>query len=113
MCGITGYISFKQPISHSQKFLTNALKSLHKRGPDNNGVFKDNKCELGHARLSIIDTSEAANQPMQDSSSRFTIVFNGEIYNFKTIKKILQEKGHHFLTNSDTEVVLHALVRHA
>ena len=112
MCGITGYISFKQPISHSQKFLTNALKSLHKRGPDNNGVFKDNKCELGHARLSIIDTSEATNQPMQDSSSRFTIVFNGEIYNFKTMKKILQEKGHHFLTNSDTEVVLHAFMEY-
>ena len=77
MCGITGYISFKQPISHSQKFMTNALKSLHKRGPDNNGIFKDTKCELGHAKLSIIDTSEATNQPKHDSSNRFTIVFNG------------------------------------
>ena len=112
MCGITGYISFKQPISHSQQFLNNALNTLHKRGPDNKGIFKDDKCELGHARLSIIDTSDAANQPMQDSSNQYTIIFNGEIYNFNDIKKTLQAKGHSFATSSDTEVVLHAYMEY-
>ena len=112
MCGITGYISFNQPISHSQQFLNNALNTLHKRGPDNKGVFKDEKCELGHARLSIIDTSDSANQPMHDVSKRYTLVFNGEIYNFNTIKKTLQTKGHSFLTSSDTEVVLHAYMEY-
>ncbi len=112
MCGITGYISLNKPLSHKKELLSNAVKTLSKRGPDNIGIFRDENCELGHARLSIIDTSSDANQPMEDDSKQFVIVFNGELYNFKELKKELQNKGHEFKTNSDTEVILHSYMQY-
>ena len=110
MCGITGYISLNKSVSHDKSLLVNAVNSLNKRGPDNIGIFRDSNCELGHARLSIIDTSDAANQPMEDNSKQFVIVFNGEIYNYRELKAELEKKGHVFKTNSDTEVVLHSFM---
>jgi asparagine synthase (glutamine-hydrolysing) len=92
MCGIAGFISFNEPISHSANHLEKALERLGKRGPDAKGVFRDNNCELGHTRLSIIDTSADANQPMKDPSGRYTLVFNGEIYNYLNLKKELEKK---------------------
>ena len=112
MCGITGFISLNNNITHSKNHLVDAVKTLHKRGPDNSGIFRSEHCELGHARLSIIDTSSAAHQPMQDPSKRYTIVFNGEIYNFKSLKLELEKKGHCFQTQSDTEVVLHSYIEY-
>ena len=112
MCGITGYISINNNLNHSHEYLQNALSTLSKRGPDNNSFFRDEKCELGHARLSIIDTSDAANQPMADATNRFVLVFNGEIYNYQSIKNELSKKGHQFSTSSDTEVVLHAYMEY-
>ena len=106
MCGITGYISLRKEISHSKTFLDKAIKSLNKRGPDNIGKYRNNFCELAHSRLSIIDTSSISNQPMIDSSDRYIIVFNGEIYNYKKIRKDLISLGYDFKTQSDTEVVL-------
>ncbi len=110
MCGIAGYISLKDNISHSHDFLNAAINSLHQRGPDNTGIYRDEQCELGHARLSIIDTTSAANQPMTDNSGRYVIVFNGEIYNYRSIKNKLEHKGHKFITSSDTEVVLYSFI---
>ena len=87
MCGITGYIAINKPITHSDGYLKAAVNTLNRRGPDHMGFYRDENCELGHARLSIIDTSSEANQPMKDKSGRYIIIFNGEIYNFKAIKK--------------------------
>ena len=112
MCGIAGFISFNKAISHSTKYLETALERLERRGPNNKGTFRDNYCELGHTRLSIIDTSSRANQPMSDSSNRYTIVFNGEIYNYKELKKELEKKSIVFETSSDTEVLLYGLINY-
>ena len=108
MCGIAGFISsspLELSIIHS---MTNAL--LH-RGPDASGIYcnEASSLALGHTRLSIIDVSEAANQPFFSRSGRYVVVFNGEIYNFKTISTTLsKETGIEFKTTSDTEVVVEA-----
>jgi len=112
MCGITGYISLRKEINHSKIFLDKAINSLNKRGPDNIGKYRNNFCELAHARLSIIDTSSISNQPMIDSSDRYIIVFNGEIYNYKKIRKDLISLGYDFKTQSDTEVVLYSYIHY-
>jgi len=105
MCGIAGHVG-NQEISN--KILNNCLLSMEKRGPDSHGYkffkFKNNLVSLIHSRLKIIDLRDIANQPM--TINEFTIIFNGEIYNFKEIKKKLIEKGYTFKTNSDTEVLL-------
>lgn len=84
------------------------VQTMVHRGPDNQSVcvYADNHCLLGHARLSIIDLSETANQPME--SGQYAIVFNGEVYNYLEIKAELTRLGHQFVRQSDTEVVLHA-----
>lgn len=83
-------------------------KALTHRGPDAEGVFNGNGICLGHRRLSIIDLSQAANQPMSDPSGRYTLVFNGEIYNYKELRKSLN--GYAFVSESDTEVLLAGLI---
>lgn len=100
MCGIFG------TTSSDEQLLTRAVESLHHRGPDAHGIHKSKHVQLGHTRLSIIDLSEDASQPMHSTSGRFTIVFNGEIYNFQEIKQQLPEYS--FRTKGDTEVVLAA-----
>ena len=110
MCGIAGFISLNQPIEHNSSHLELALKKMHKRGPDANGIYRNSKVELGHTRLSIIDTSSDANQPMTDESGNYTLVFNGEIYNYKELKEELKKKGVNFKTESDTEVLLQGFI---
>jgi asparagine synthase (glutamine-hydrolysing) len=110
MCGIAGFISLNQPIDHNRSHIERALKTLHKRGPDAHGIYRKSKVELGHTRLSIIDTSSDANQPMTDESGRYTLVFNGEIYNFKELKENLKKRGVNFKTESDTEVLLYGFI---
>lgn len=108
MCGICGVLCFNRKVDEAT--LKTMVHSMHHRGPDNESgkiyTHGDVSCALGHARLSIIDLSPNANQPMEFGN--LSIVFNGEIYNFKQLKTILEEKGHRFLLNSDTEVILHA-----
>ncbi|MFW6227540.1 MAG: asparagine synthase (glutamine-hydrolyzing) [Bacteroidota bacterium] len=108
MCGIAGiYTSLDgAQDQHFEKM----LKTLHHRGPDASGVFHDGPMHLLHSRLSIIDLSNNANQPMVSSCGRFVIVYNGEIYNFKEIKQqiIHYNPGIRFQTQSDTEVLLEA-----
>ena len=108
MCGIAGVISFN---SKTERAVLNAMiKTLNHRGPDNQGIIQkiigSVNIGLAHARLSIIDLSMSASQPM--TYKHFTIVYNGEIYNYKRIKTVLEKLGHKFCTNSDTEVILHA-----
>jgi asparagine synthase (glutamine-hydrolysing) len=105
MCGIAGIIHFNgEPIRRSE--LEAMSGEMAARGPDHEGIILDNNIGLAHRRLSIIDLSSAANQPMSIEDSRLSITYNGEIYNFKHVKKELQDAGVHFTTESDTEVLL-------
>ena len=110
MCGIAGAYSFLQkPIA--EKWLQDAAVSMNKRGPDNQNFVIIQKTALVHARLSIIDTSVVANQPIYDSSSRYAIIFNGEIFNFLSLRKELENSGVVFKSHSDTEVLLYAYIK--
>ncbi len=105
MCGIAGFSQFNQQqgdLSSLQK-MGNAI---YHRGPDAGGEFLNDKVGLCHRRLSIIDLSEAGNQPMHSSDGKITIVFNGEIYNFQELRAELIDQGHHFKSHTDTEVIL-------
>ncbi len=105
MCGIAGIISLtKKPVRRD--ILQNMTGALAHRGPDDEGIYLDNFVGLGHRRLSIIDLSLAAHQPMQTQDLRYAIVYNGEIYNFKELRSVLKNQGTKFQSNSDTEVVL-------
>ncbi len=109
MCGIAGIIGLKDK-SVAHKKIALMTESLKHRGPDATGVFVDEEIALGHLRLSIIDLSETANQPFFDSSNRYSIIFNGEIYNYREVKKSLPD--YPFRTNSDTEVILAAFEKY-
>lgn len=107
MCGITGVIVFKNQEKTLIDKIPKALEKLNLRGPDfQKHVSLAENISFGHARLSIIDVSDAANQPMSAFNDRYTIVFNGEIFNYLAIKKELIALGASFETNSDTEVLL-------
>lgn len=105
MCGICGVID-KGCLSKETG--NQMVQAMFHRGPDHQEVkiYPDHDCMLGHARLSIIDLSAAANQPLE--YNQYAIVFNGEVYNFREIREELITRGHQFLLDSDTEVVLHA-----
>src|SRR4051812_28180863 len=86
------------------------VTALAHRGPDAQATIRLSGCYLGHTRLSIIDIENGA-QPMTDSTGRFTIVFNGEIYNYRDLRHELEREGIFFRTQSDTEVLLQAYIR--
>ncbi|OGK16880.1 asparagine synthase (glutamine-hydrolyzing) [Candidatus Roizmanbacteria bacterium RIFCSPHIGHO2_01_FULL_39_12c] len=104
MCGIFGAVG-KKLDKYDEGGLKPVLSSLSKRGPDGNGILFLPSVVLGHTRLSIVDLKSGA-QPMKDGGKNTYISFNGEIYNYKELKKELIEKGHQFITESDTEVIL-------
>ena len=112
MCGITGIYAFNQIGRLNMINLARATQQLESRGPDNQGIFHDEFVGLGHRRLSVIDTSSNANQPMSDPLGRYHLVYNGEIYNFKSFRQELEDAGVSFNSSSDTEVLLHLLIRH-
>ena len=107
MCGIVGFRS-KNDFDKLREYLPSAASTLSYRGPDDSGLFFDekNKIGLGHRRLAVIDLSSNAHQPMGSDDGTVWIVYSGETYNFKKLRKKLEEKGHFFKSNSDTEVVL-------
>lgn len=111
MCGITGIIAFNDKGKDKLSKTGEANKRLSLRGPDGGGVFLKNSCALGHRRLSIIDTSDNATQPMTDTSGRYTIVFNGEIFNFKELKEKYFPDKQDWHSQSDTEVLLELYIR--
>jgi asparagine synthase (glutamine-hydrolysing) len=106
MCGITGIFSFNLVGKFNKINVTAATMCLNKRGPDYQDIYIDENVGLGHRRLSIIDTSDVANQPMWDEEKRYCIVFNGEIFNYLDLKKFLSARGITFRSGSDTEVLL-------
>lgn len=110
MCGIAGQVSFEgnQNIDDLRQQLKIMLATIAHRGPDDESIWVDENglSALGHRRLSIIDVSERANQPMQSSCSRYICAFNGEIYNYIELRDYLISKGAIFKTESDTEVLV-------
>jgi asparagine synthase (glutamine-hydrolysing) len=103
MCGIVGFAGFED-----KKLLHNMTTSLTHRGPDQHAYFLDDNISFGHRRLSIIDLSEKGRQPMCNEEGNLTITFNGEIYNYKELRETLNQLGHKFNSNTDTEVILYA-----
>ena len=104
MCGIAGYVSKKKPTKKIVKLMTDRIAY---RGPDAEGFYVDDKCALGHRRLSIIDLSKSGNQPIYNEHKDIVIVFNGEIYNYVELREELKKKKHKFTTSTDTEVLVH------
>jgi asparagine synthase (glutamine-hydrolysing) len=104
MCGICGYLSREGPAS--AEGVAAMARALVHRGPDAEGYHVDGPMVLGHRRLSIIDLSEAAREPMANEDGTIWLVFNGEIYNFRELRKALDSR-HQFRSRSDAEVVLH------
>ena len=106
MCGILGTIGFKNDSRLK-------VETLHHRGPDGSGVWSSGDNEypvtLAHTRLSILDTSERSKQPMLCLDDRYVFVYNGEIYNFLELRSYLENLGHDFVTDSDSEVLLKGL----
>lgn len=108
MCGIVGQVNASNPIDHA--CFQRMCRALAHRGPDAEGVrfLTDNRVALGHRRLSIIDLSDDGLQPMATADGRWSITYNGEIYNYRELRRELEHHGHNFRSQSDTEVILYA-----
>lgn len=109
MCAIAGMIGY----TPEKEVMDAMLKTMHRRGPDENGIYQNEDCTLLHSRLAVIDLT-GGKQPMQLdwAGETFVLVYNGELYNTEEIRQDLQKKGHTFSGHSDTEVVLHAYVEY-
>src|SRR4029077_17166760 len=114
MCGIAGVINSELDHRELEKVLRKMMQSLHHRGPDDQGYFisKDETAGLVNTRLSILDLSSAGHQPMRSDDERYTITFNGEIYNYASLRAELEELGEQFSSDSDTEVILRMYARY-
>ncbi len=118
MCGITGIVGHQINNSNNHSAIKKMNDAIAHRGPNSEGVWNDEHCFLGHRRLSIIDLSEAGNQPFFSQDKRYVMVYNGELYNYKELKLELQRAEHGsknlpyiFRTNTDTEVILASYLR--
>jgi len=108
MCGIAGIVNLSDRRDPpAVKLLQSMIGAIRHRGPDEYGLFRDSRSGLVHARLSIIDL-QTGQQPMSNEDRTLWIIFNGEIFNFVELRTELEKLGHHFQTNSDTEVIIHA-----
>lgn len=107
MCGICGVINFDgSPVD--ARILRRMTDAIAHRGPDGEGWYQDKGVGLGHRRLAIIDLSPAGHQPMVTLDGRYALTYNGEIYNFKELRLELEQLGHKFRSNTDSEVVLYS-----
>ncbi|KWT90144.1 asparagine synthase (glutamine-hydrolyzing) [Candidatus Magnetominusculus xianensis] len=102
MCGIAGFVGFR-----NDKTLKEMMKVISHRGNDDMGSYVSEHVSLGHQRLSIIDLSERGRQPLTNEDDTFKIIYNGEIYNYRQLRKDLIQRGHKFASDTDTEVILH------
>ena len=109
MCGICGLIGFARGADERRGIVESMSEALQHRGPDGEGLCVRDAFALGHRRLAIIDP-EGGSQPMLSEDGRYVIVFNGELYNYKELSAELVSKGIRFITKSDTEVMLRALI---
>ena len=107
MCGICGELRLDGSAA-SLDAVARMLPCLERRGPDNEGSHRDGPVALGHRRLSIIDLSARANQPMVDAGLGLALVFNGAIYNYPQLREELIAAGYEFNSSGDTEVILKA-----
>lgn len=105
MCGIAGIYN-KSGMAVDSSTIRSMCDAMVHRGPDAGGYLTEDGIALGHRRLSIIDLSDAANQPFTDASGRYTLVFNGELYNYREVRNMLP--AYPFRTSSDTEVLVAA-----
>ena len=106
MCGIVGFTAPGQDPAAAKQIVQGMADLIRHRGPDGEGCYADGTAALGHRRLSVIDLA-GGGQPMLNEDGTLVVVFNGEIYNYKTLRTRLQQCGHTFATDSDTEVLLH------
>lgn len=115
MCGIAGGVWSAEELGLGSEVLTRMLNSIRHRGPDDSGQHfspaSQHRCALGHRRLSIIDLG-GGHQPLCNEDESVWIVFNGEVYNYQELRSELQVQGHHFKTDSDTEVIVHLYEEH-
>ena len=110
MCGITGFHTRESAAADQLRYnIEQAVRSLTHRGPDDEGIWLGEGVGLAHRRLSILDLSPGGHQPMHSQSGRFAMIFNGEVYNFRDIRRELEARGLQFHTSSDSEVVLAAI----
>ena len=108
MCGIVGVANLRASLpSPGRPLVARMVAALRHRGPDEFGLYLDDRVGLGHARLSIVDLA-AGQQPMETPDGGLVVAFNGEIFNHVELREELTAKGHSFRTRSDTEVILHA-----
>jgi len=109
MCGIAGVVTSERPIAEPVDLGCRLAASLAHRGPDGEGVWTSDAGDalLVHRRLAIIDTGAGGAQPMASADGRYRIVFNGEIYNYRELRRDAESRGARFRTGSDTEVLLH------
>jgi len=107
VCGICGEVKLRDGPPPSLDVTREMLRTMRHRGPDGEGVFGDSQVALGAVRLAIIDLT-GGQQPIQNEDGSITIVFNGEIYNFASLRSQLERLGHRFATHSDTETIVHA-----
>ena len=117
MCGINGFVSLNNSIDiNNQEDVRSKLKKMNDliahRGPDSDGIYLKNPVCFGFRRLSIIDLTDDANQPMVSTDGKIVIVFNGEIYNYVEIRQELMNKGYVFKTQSDTEVIINSYIEY-
>lgn len=107
MCGIVGWVDWEQDLSNQGTIIERMTNVIAHRGPDENGIWLSPRAALGHRRLIVIDP-EGGKQPMvfDENGYEFALTYNGEIYNFKELRKELEARGHKFRSNSDTEVLL-------
>ena len=108
MCGIAGIISTQFSAFELRERVSAMQSRLRHRGPDDAGTYIDpqSRAALAHTRLSIQDLSPSGHQPMSSPDGRYTIVFNGEIYNFHDLRRDLEKSGEEFVSHTDTEVLL-------
>src|ERR1700687_1231690 len=106
MCGICGQFNFQRNEPVESEMIRGMARTMVQRGPDDEGSFFSGALGLGFRRLSIIDLA-GGHQPMSDAEETVWVVFNGEIYNYKELRAELEQRGHHFRTRSDTEVIVH------
>lgn len=104
MCGYVGFTNTK---NDSNQIIGKMMDKIKHRGPDSEGKYVDGDIALGFRRLSIIDISASGDQPIYNEDKSKVLLFNGEIYNFKSIREELVDKGHTFTTHTDSEVILH------
>ncbi len=110
MCGIAGIINLDNT-KVREDYLQKMMDRIRHRGPNDDGKFLNNNVGLGFVRLSILDLSDAGHQPMQDDSGRYTITFNGEIFNYIELREELIKLGVNFTSNTDTEVLLKSYIQ--